>query len=157
VQAAVLAGNDFRAAATDVADQHPPLALRPDALHAQVNQPRFLAAGDDFHVRPGRLRSPFQKFALVSRVADGAGRYRPHAHHRQLAVERGHPHQHRAGRLDRFLAHRAVAKHAFAQTRHFAVGRQHTGRLPAGNLGGFHADRVAADVDGCVSGHLSSI
>src|ERR1017187_3062345 len=40
-------------------------------------------------------------------------------------------------------------------SRHFAVARQHSRREPRNQFRGFHADRIAADVNGGVAGHGS--
>ena len=150
---AVFGADDFRAAAADIDHQSAPAGLRPSALHAQVNQARFLAAGDDFYRSPGGLRRARQEFMRIARVADGAGGDSAYAHHIELAVERGHARQYGAGGAQGVFTHRAGAKYALAQARHFAFRRQYASRLAGNHFGRFHADRVAADIDGCVAGH----
>ena len=147
--------DDLRAAAADIDDQDALVALRPDALHAQVDQARFFAARDDFHRRAGGFRGARQELALIAGVADGAGGHDAHAHHVELAVEGGHARSTAQVALHGFFADGAAAEDALAQARDFAVGRQDARRLAGNHLRGFHADGVAADVDGGVAGHAS--
>ena len=152
-QHAVFGPDDFRAAAADIDDQRAFAVLRPDALHPQVNQARLLAAGDDFHRRTGRFRGPRQELVRIAGVADSAGGDSAYPHHVEFAVHRGHPGEHGAGGAQCLFADGAGAEYALAQTCHFAFGCQDAGRLSGDHLGRFHADRVAADIDGCVTGH----
>ena len=131
--------------------------LRPVALDAQVNQARFFAAGDDLDRRAGGFRRARQKILLVAGVADGAGGHRADAHHVQLAVDAGHAGQHGASGSQGFFADRAGAENALTQARDFAFRGEHAGRLSRHDLGGLHADGVAADVDGGVAGHTSML
>ena len=59
--------------------------------------------------------------------------------------------------LERSFADRAGAEDALPQAGHFAVGGQDARRLAGHHLGGFHADRVAADIDGGVARHHSML
>ena len=45
------AGDHLRAAAADIDNQQPAVRMRPARLHAQVNQPRLLASGNDLDRR----------------------------------------------------------------------------------------------------------
>ena len=77
--------------------------MGPTRLHTQVNQPRFLASGNDLDRRADRQRCPFDKFGLVARVAHRAGSYGPHPDYIQLLILLGHARQHRAGQFQRLL------------------------------------------------------
>src|ERR1035441_8850685 len=148
-------GDDLGAAAADIDHQYPLVALRPDTLHAQMNQARFLAARNDLYGRPRRFPRARQELALIARVANRTGGHRADAYHVQLTVDPGHARQHQAGGPQGFFADRTVADHALAQAGDLAVARQHTRRQARHHFGGFHADGVAADIDGGVAGHAS--
>ncbi len=77
--------DDLGAAAADIDDQDTLVALRPNALHSQMDQPRLFAARNDFHRRADCFRRACQKFALIARVANRAGGHHAHAHHVELA------------------------------------------------------------------------
>ena len=113
--------DDLRAAAADIDDQDALVALRPNALHSQMDQARLFAARNDFHRRAHRFRRARQKLALIAGVANRAGGHHAHAHHVELAVGDGHPRQHRAGGLQGVFADGAAAEDALAQARDFAV------------------------------------
>ena len=156
-QAAGFGGDDLGAAAADIDDEDAFGRLRPVALDAEVNQARFFAAGDDLDRGANGFRRARQKSLLVAAVADGAGGHRADAHHVQLAVDRGHAGQHGARGLQGIFADRAGAENALTQARNFAFRGQDAGRLPRHDFGGLHADGVAADVDGGVTGHASML
>src|SRR5205814_10127305 len=67
--APVLAENQLGAASADVVDQNALAGVWPAALHTEVNEPRLLLAGDDFHLCLQRVGGAFQNLALLSGVA----------------------------------------------------------------------------------------
>ena len=156
-QAAAFAGDNLRAAASDIEDQDAFPGLRPVALDAQVNQARLFAAGDDLDGSAGGFRGARDEIPLVARIADGAGGHRAHTHDVQPAVDAAHAGQYGAGGFERLFADGAGAKYALTEARDFALGGQNADRLSGHHFRGLHTDGVAADVDGCVTGHVSML
>ncbi len=99
--ASVLAQDQFRAAPADVRDQQAPLRLRPASLHAQVNQARFLQAGDHFHRRSQDLRRARQKLGAIGGVSKRGSAHRADRQNIQLAILPGHHGQHLARQIHR--------------------------------------------------------
>ena len=120
-QAPAVGRDNLGAAAADIDDQDALVALRPNALHSQMNQPRLFAPRDDFHRRAHRFRRACQKFALIAGVANRAGGHHADAHHVELAIRDGHPRQHSAGGLQCLLVDGAAAEDALTQARDFPV------------------------------------
>src|SRR5581483_2565160 len=144
-------------AAADIEEQGMFSVLRPTALHSEMNEARLFTAGNDFDRRPRSVRGAMQEFPLIARVADGAGSHYTHTDYVEPAVKVGHAREDRAGRDHSLFADGSVTEYALAEAGDFAVGGENAGRLAGDDFGGFHADGVAADVDGRVPGHGSMI
>ena len=119
-QASVFAEDQLRAAAADVRNQNAPLGLRPARLHAQMNQPRFLQAGNDFHRRPQNLGGARQKFRPIGGIAQRRGTHRANRQNIQPAILLRHVRQHFARQIHGRGTQPAFAINIFAQPHHAA-------------------------------------
>ena len=148
-----IAQDQFRAAAADIGHQQALLGMRPLALHAQVNQARFFQTGNHFYRGTQDSGSARQKFRLIAGVAQGGRADDAHGQHIQLAIGGRHAGQHVARQIHGGFVQAAFAKDAGAQAHHLALRRQHLHLTVGVHFRGQHADGIAADIDGCVSGH----
>src|SRR4051794_27394924 len=70
-ECAVVGGDDLGGTAADVDHEDAFVGLWPDALHAEVNETRFFAAGDDFDGDSGGFPGAGEELALIAGVAYG--------------------------------------------------------------------------------------
>ena len=143
--------NDFAAAPADVDDQDALLGMRPLALHAQMHEPRFFQAGNDFDRRSQNGGGARQKLGLISGIAQRGGSHGAHGEQIQLAELADHHFERAAGRIHGRFAQPPVAKDAGAQAHHLALRRERDHFPRRIDLRRQHADGVAADIDRRVS------
>ena len=88
--------------------------------HAHVNQASLFESRDHFHRRPQYGARAFQKLGAIGGVPESGRAHRADSDHLSRAVFGGHLSEHGAGRINRLLAHPAMAENALAQTNHLA-------------------------------------
>lgn len=151
------AEDNLGATAADVNDQDILVRMRPAALHAKMDEPGLFLAGDNLYRRGNGFRCAREELTLVSCVANGTGGDGSNPDDLQLAILLRHSGENAAHQGHGIGADAAGAKNALAQARNLAVGREDFDGRTRGDLGSLHAERVAANVDRGVSGHIHVI
>ena len=152
LNALVLGEGDLAASAAQVEQQHAAAGSRLCAGDAEMNEPAFFQAGDDFHVPAGFGLDPRLKGRAVAGVAHGRGGH--HANlvhsmrlHRALkALERAQRGRHGLRRNQPGL------KDAGAEPRHLAILGEGL-ELMRLHLGDLQPAGVGTDIDGGEGGH----
>ena len=143
----MLADDEFRAAAADVDDQAPFRRIRHAVRDAEVDQARFLAAGDDFDRMTQFLFGVAQERRGRAQAPHGIRRHRAHAMRRQGAQTLSKPRQ----GLQRAVAARfletAVRTQAGGQTHAVAQAVDHA-RFAVFVAGDDEMEAVRSEIDG---------
>ena len=148
---AALDEDELDAAAADVDDQRRLAAQVDGVAHAEVDEARFLAAGDDLDAQADVVLDLLDEVAAVGGLAHGAGRDGGDAGH-ALALGQGAEGGQRAhAGVDRLRRQAPLAERAAAEPHHFLGAVEHAEAAVRLHLGHDHVDGVAADVDSCDS------
>ena len=150
----VLAEDELDAAAADVDDQGRLAAQIDGVADAEVDQPRFLASGNDLHAQADFVPHALNEVAAVGGLAHGAGGDGLEAHDTLSLSERAEGGQRAHAVVHRLGREAAVGQRAVAEPHHVLGAVQHAETAVRLHLSNHHVDGVAADVD-CSDAHAS--
>ncbi|MCY1355898.1 hypothetical protein D9M69_423360 [compost metagenome] len=142
-----LADDEFGAAAADVRHQAAAGGVRQGVGNTQVDQARFLAAGDDLHRVAEDFFGAVDELGAVVGFAQGVGADDAHGAFRQAGDHLGEAAQAIQAALHGFLAEVAGLVQACRQLNLVAEPFQDTDLAMVG-LGHHHVEAVRAEVDG---------
>jgi hypothetical protein len=98
-----------------------------------------------------------QELVAVGRIPQCCRTHRARTHDIQLAILLHHAGQDLAGQFDFGRRQLSFPEDRLAQTYHLPVRRQHLHRLRRIHFRRQHPDGIAADIDRCVTGHVSGV
>lgn len=145
--------DDFGGASADVDDEDALAGVGPAGFDAEVDEAGLLLAGDEFDGLADDLGDAGEELLAVGGVADGGGGDGADGEDAEGPVGGDHAGEDGAEVCGGGLADGAGAEDGFAEAGDLAVLGEDLEATAALDVGGHHADRVAADVDGGVTRH----
>src|SRR4051812_29632734 len=125
--------------------------------HAEIDQPRFLVAGDDFDAQTDIVGNLLDEVAAVRRLAYRAGRDRRDAADPLALGKRAEGGQRLHAGVDRLRRQPAVTERLAAEAHHLLGAIEDAKATVRLDLSHHHVDGIAADVDSRnTHGHTTS-